>query len=125
MSLTFFKLSEFTCKCGCGQNKMDPQTLNRFDTLRAQFGKPLIVTSGYRCPEHNAKVSSTGRTGPHTTGQAADFAVDRVDAHKLLQIALTMGFTGIGVQQKGGGRFIHLDTLSSLQATPRPTVWSY
>lgn len=124
MTMRYFKPAEFTCKCGCGQNKMDPQTLNRFDALRAQYGKPLIVTSGYRCPDHNAKVSGTGRNGPHTTGQAADFAVDRGDAHRLLQIAATMGFTGIGVQQKGGGRFIHLDTLQPHQA-PRPTVWSY
>jgi hypothetical protein len=33
-----------------------------------------------------------------------------------------MGFTGIGVQQKGSRRFIHLDVL---QNPPRPNVWSY
>jgi zinc D-Ala-D-Ala carboxypeptidase len=36
-------------------------------------------------------------------------------------MALEAGFTGIGVQQKGTGRFLHLDTLENL----RPTVWSY
>jgi hypothetical protein len=31
-------------------------------------------------------------------------------------------FTGIGIQQKGGARFIHLDDLTGVG---RPTVWSY
>ncbi len=95
------------------------------DRLRHRYGKPLIVTSGYRCPVHNAAVSHTGRTGPHTTGQAADFRVDRGDAYRLLKVALEMGFTGIGIQQKGGGRFIHLDTLPNDDGQPRPTIWSY
>jgi len=37
-------------------------------------------------------------------------------------LALELGFTGIGVQQKGTGRFPHLDTL---EEPPRPNVWSY
>ena len=28
-------------------------------------------------------------------------------------------------QQKGSGRFIHLDTLENSEERPRPTVWSY
>jgi hypothetical protein len=36
-------------------------------------------------------------------------------------IAMEAGFTGIGVQQKGTGRFLHLDTL---EGDLRPTVWS-
>ena len=36
-----------------------------------------------------------------------------------------VGFTGIGVNQKGGARFLHLDTIESSPARPRPTIWSY
>jgi zinc D-Ala-D-Ala carboxypeptidase len=39
-----------------------------------------------------------------------------------LRLAFKLGFTGIGVQQKGSGRFIHLDTM---EGGTRPTVWSY
>jgi len=35
---------------------------------------------------------------------------------------MDMNFKGIGVQQKGAGRFIHLDDWASPN---RPTVWSY
>ena len=65
------------------------------------------------------------RKRAHTTGKAADIAVSREDAFHLLSLALSKGFTGIGVQQKGSGRFIHLDTIENSEGRPRPTVWSY
>ena len=119
----FFKITEFACKCGCGTNKIDPEFVEKLDELRGRYGRPLIVSSGYRCPSHNAKVSSTGLTGPHTTGRAVDFAVARLEAYALIRYATT--FTGIGVNQKGGARFIHLDDLPDAPNQPRPTVWSY
>lgn len=122
--MKYFTLSEFACKC-CAQAPMDPSFLEEIDELRQRFGKPMVVTSGYRCPKHNAVVSSTGANGPHTTGRAADFRVTHADAHRLLRISLEMGFTGIGVQQKGAARFIHIDNLPNAPSQPRPTVWSY
>jgi len=47
--------------------------------------------------------------------------VSRAQAHRLLVLACAAGFTGIGVAQKGNGRFIHLDDLQE----GRPAVWSY
>lgn len=120
-----FNIGEFACQCGCGQNLIDHQFVTELDELRHRLGYPLSITSGYRCPDHNAKVSSTGRTGPHTTGRAADIGVDRIRAYEVLQTALLMKFTGIGVQQKGGSRFIHLDNLPNAPGQPRPTCWSY
>lgn len=125
MQLQYFHLAEFECRCGCGRAEMIPAFLEKLDHLRALYGKPLTVTSGYRCPSYNSKVSTTGPTGPHTTGRAADLAVDRGDAYKLLGLALQLGFSGIGVQQKGAGRFLHLDALTDAPGQPRPTVWSY
>jgi len=124
MTWRHFRREEFACR-HCGLNLISTDFVTKLDELREQFGRPLIVTSGYRCREHNARVSSTGLNGPHTTGRAADFAVDRGDAHRLLGLALDMGFTGIGVNQKGDGRFIHLDDLTDAPGRPRPTVWSY
>lgn len=114
----YFSEAEFRCKCGCGSTKMDQAFVDRLNALREAFGKPLRVSSGYRCPKHpiEAKKASTGM---HTTGKAVDFAVERGDAVNLLAIALRMGFNGIGVQQKGTGRFIHLDD------RPEKTIWSY
>ena len=39
---------------------------------------------------------------------------------------MAMGcFLGIGFQQKGSGRFIHLDMASAEYGILRPTIWSY
>jgi zinc D-Ala-D-Ala carboxypeptidase len=78
----YFTIEEFACK-HCGRVVMDGAFLEDVDQMRGLFGKPLVVTSGYRCPDHNAAVSSTGRTGPHTTGHAADFAVSAPAASSI------------------------------------------
>jgi uncharacterized protein YcbK (DUF882 family) len=85
------------------------------------------VSSGYRCPDHNNEVSSTGLNGPHTTGKAADILVKGMNAYLLLQAAMKSGrLYGIGISQRGKheSRFLHLDMVESGQAF-RPTVWSY
>lgn len=124
MSTEHFSDAEVACKCGCG---MLPQQdfMDKLEALRVAFGRPMRVTSGARCPAHNAAVSSTGRTGPHTTGRAADVEVMGDAAHKLLRLALEAGFTGIGVKQKGVIRFLHFDDLPAAPGQPRPTIWSY
>lgn len=114
-----FERHEFECQCGCGQAPMDPLFMARLQSLRTLLATPFAISSGYRCPDHNARVSSTGRTGPHTTGKAADIAVMRTVAHKVLTQAFQM-FPRIGVNQKGKGRFVHVDSVEG-----PPTVWSY
>lgn len=121
----YFLKHDFACK-HCGQNKTQDDFISKVDRLRETVGFPLVVTSGYRCPVHNAAVSRTGESGPHTSGRAVDLAVDRGKAFIVLKAALASGeFTGIGIQQKGGARFIHLDDLREPEHAPRPTVWSY
>lgn len=106
---------------------MDPAFMDWLQDLRRSLGFPLPVTSGYRCPDHNAKVSSTGRTGPHTTGKAADIRLSGDAAFDLAQAAIEAWATGLGVAQKGdhAGRFIHLDRLPASGPHPRPRIWSY
>jgi uncharacterized protein YcbK (DUF882 family) len=105
---------------------MHPHFLERLDTLRLAYGRPLLLTSAYRCPDHNARVAATGRAGPHTTGRAVDVRVGGVHAVMLLHLALGLGFSGIGVYQQGemGSRFLHLDDLTATVGQPRPWVWS-
>lgn len=101
---------------------MDPLFLSKLQAIRSEMGIPMRVTSGYRCPDHNDRVSSSGRDGPHTTGKAADIGCDGRDAYRLLAAALKYRMQGIGINQKGDGRFLHFDTLA---APHRPRVWSY
>lgn len=122
-----FKPNEFACK-GDGSIYVHTPTLDAIQELRTDLGFPFIITSGYRSPQHNAQVSHTGTTGPHTTGHAVDIGVSGERAFTLLKAAMLSGrFTGIGSFQKGPHekRFIHLDTLPNGEGCPRPTTWSY
>jgi uncharacterized protein YcbK (DUF882 family) len=100
---------------------MTPEFLSKLQALRMAYGAPMRITSGYRCPEHPIEAKKI-KPGAHSSGCACDVAVDGQQAHKLLKLAFELGFTGIGVNQKTSGRFIHLDTLTE---APRPNVWSY
>lgn len=122
MSFRHFKFEDFECK-HCGSNLTDQQFIKSLDELRERVGFPLIVNSGYRCPDYNSQVSTTGRNGPHTTGRAVDLGVSHDKAWFVLKEAFRMGFTGIGVKGHGTSRFIHLDAIADPQARPR--VWSY
>ena len=120
----YFSDSEVSCS-HCGENKMDASFMDALDRLREAYGKPLRVTSGYRCPEHPIEARKAS-AGAHSTGKAIDLAVDRGEAYLLLKLALESNkFTGIGVQQNGSGRFIHLVACEEPEMSPRPTVWSY
>lgn len=119
----YFSVEELTCRCGCGKMLMDNDFMLWLVAVRDCFGMVMPVTSGYRCPAHNAAVSSTGDSGPHTTGKAVDVLIARGRATQLVRLALEMGVRGIGVKQHGpdAGRIIHLDML------PRPEqiLWTY
>ena len=124
-STEHFSEKELKCKCGqCDYPGMDADFMEKLEMLRNTVNKPLPLSSAYRCPDHNDSVSSTGRTGPHTTRKAVDIRCSGNLSHAVLAEAGIQGFSGLGIQQKGahGGRYIHIDTLSE---GLRPWVWSY
>lgn len=114
---TFFKREEFDCKCGCGLNNMAEHTIRRLDALRAALGHPVTVSSGTRCPRWNKR--SGGASGSrHMQGLAADLALTGPHAYRALQIALDLGFNGVGVAKT----FLHVDDDPGRE---RGTLWSY
>lgn len=56
---------------------------NVLDPLRTWYGKPLTVSSGYRCPELNKAVKGSN-TSQHMSGQAADIDTGDRQQNKLL-----------------------------------------
>ena len=126
-SWTHFAQKELQCRCGCGRDGMDRMFMNTIEMIRVRYKKPMIITSAYRCPEHNSDISHGSNNGPHTIGCAIDVAVYGTDAYHLLSIAIRSGITGVGLSQEGAisSRFIHLDMAPSLNSMPRPWVWTY
>lgn len=118
-----FSLAELRCK-HTGKCFMDPTFMERLQSLRNEFGKPMTINSGYRDRAHPAEAGK-GSAGVHTLGRGVDVRVQGADAVQLIGLALKHGFTGIGVQQKGATRYIHLDDVSGDARFSRPTIWSY
>ena len=120
----FFSEHEFGCR-HCGKSLMQPIFMDRLFELRQRYNAPMMISSGYRCEEHPKEAGKSDGPGVHTTGRAADVLVTGRDAFRLVQVALQVGFTGLGVQQKGASRFIHLDDVPDGLRVVRPMIWSY
>lgn len=115
MYLRYFKLSDFNCT-ETGENHMDDSFLSALDELRHQCGFPFIVTSGYRSASHS-KERDKAQPGTHAQGIAADIKVaNGAQRYILVQKAMEMGFSGIGIAKT----FVHVDI-----RTTTPVVWTY
>ena len=118
----YFKLSEFTCKCGCGLNNIDPIFVQTLDVIREHAGKPpgipLIINSGCRCAARN-KQEGGSDTSSHLTGHAVDIrCFSTATRFKIVASALLHGINRIGI----GKTFIHLD---NDPAKPPNVFWLY
>lgn len=56
-------------------------TIECLDNIREQYGKPLYISSGYRCDELNRKVGGV-KTSQHTKGQAVDINLGSVEMNR-------------------------------------------
>jgi uncharacterized protein YcbK (DUF882 family) len=84
--------------------------IKKLEEVRVEFGHPMKVTSGYRCPDHNSDPSVGGhQKSAHMDGLAADVRplnYDVADLDNLYQICYTK-FDNIGNGINKG--FIHVD----------------
>jgi len=121
--MDYFTEDELKCS-HTGECKMDESFMDKINIIRKVCDFPFTVTSAYRHPTHPIEAKKS-KAGSHASGRAIDIAVRGDKAHKLIEVALQYGMTGIGVAQKGSSRFIHLDDLDAEGGYSRPTVWSY
>ena len=64
-------------------NNLEQLVNNVLDPLREKLGKPITVTSGYRCPQLN-KLLGGSATSQHVKGQAADITIGSKNANREL-----------------------------------------
>ena len=121
-AIRYFKPSEFAVP-----SRMGFEFMKWLDTLRAQAGVPIIITSSYRTPAHNAAVGGASNSA-HT-----DVPCDAVDIGErprpddpqwnysrwmIVSTAIMMGCKRIGTYADGS---LHLDM--SHDRRPAPRMW--
>ena len=100
-----FSPAEIACR-GTGKLLINEAALDRLQALRDRLGKPMIVRSAYRSPEHNRAVGGAKRS-KHMEGAAFDIAMANHDPVAFETAAREVGFLGLGFYPRSG--FIHVD----------------
>lgn len=111
----YFNLSEFQCHCNrpdCNVIYIDDALIEALNRKRANWNKPIIIISGFRCTAHNEAVN--GKAGSrHLIGKAADIRVEGMTPATVADCCEDMG--GLG----RGKTFCHIDTRT------KKTRWTY
>ena len=109
-----FNAREFRCQCGQPHETLIASELvDKLETLYTALNcSKIIVTSGYRCPEHDKAVGGTS-SGQHTKGTAADVCCYGQDGQPISSKtvcckAQDLGFGGIA-NITSSYQYTHLD----------------
>ncbi len=101
---------EFACRCGCGAVRVNVRLVAMLERLRAALGgRPVAISSGYRCPAHN-RAAGGAKSSQHLPGNAADVVVAGAAPEDVAAAAEELGFPWVGryagfthVDVRGGG----------------------
>lgn len=81
---------------------------NVLDPLREAWGRPLVVTSGYRCLELNKAVGGSA-SSQHMCGMAADISTgDKASNRKLFQLVLSLELPFTQLIDEKGFSWVHI-----------------
>lgn len=115
-----FKVSEFDCKDGTPypQEWIESRLkvlCDMLEIIRAEWGKPVTCTSGYRTESYNKKVGGVKKS-QHVQGLAVDIKIEGVSARKVARRIDEMIREGRLPNIKGLGSynsFTHIDCRDS------------
>jgi uncharacterized protein YcbK (DUF882 family) len=103
---------------GSGQ-LMSKELLEILDEVREDYGKPIVITSGYRTEAHNVEADGK-KNSSHLKGLAVDVAcTESRDRFELVRLFLEYGITRIGIADT----FIHID-IDDEDKSPN-VIWTY
>jgi hypothetical protein len=99
-----FHLSEYECRCSkCSETLVDLDHVAKLQQLREDLASPIKITSGYRCPDHNAAVGGA-KLSQHKLGTATDIQVKGMDPSEVQDAC--EHFKGLGRYDT----FTHIDS---------------
>lgn len=100
--------SGLACKDANGSLRIHLASALALENLTRDVGKgKLYITSAYRTPAYNSRLSGAAKNSMHVQGRAFDIALSSVgDVKRFAQLAVKNGFTGFGLYSS----FIHIDT---------------
>lgn len=101
-----FLVNEFRCKDGADPVCVDARLVAILEFVRSNFGKPVVINSGYRTPSYNRKIGGA-KFSQHMYGRAADIVVEDVKpevVYNFLCEAFPNSF-GFGLYAS----FVHVD----------------
>ena len=107
-----FNSSEFDCHGSgcCSSTLVDDKLVTYLQQIREHFGKPVNISSGYRCATHNKNIGGATKSR-HSKGQAADIYISGVTPAEIAKYAESIGILGIGLYETSSdGFFVHVDT---------------
>ena len=109
-----FKVRELRCKDGTDTVIVDEALTVVLQCIREHFGKPVVITSGYRTAAHNAVVGGA-KSSQHLLGRAADIRVPGVSVEDVAAYAesLMPDWGGVGRYPVKAGRatgWVHVAT---------------
>ena len=107
-----FQYKEFDCHGSgcCSTTIIDEKLVEYVQQIRDHFGKPVTITSPYRCEVHNRRVGGATKSY-HMQGRAADIVVQGVSSREVAKYAESIGILGIGLYETSNdGYFTHIDT---------------
>lgn len=81
-----FTGKEFRCKDGTEEFLFSPNLIEVLEKIRKLVNSPVIINSGYRTPEWNAKVGGA-KCSYHMKGMAADIVVKGHTTKEIAKIA--------------------------------------
>jgi hypothetical protein len=91
-----------------GKEFIYPILIDLLNHIQIKTGKRVIITSGYRCPEHNAYINSAkeNQTSKHMVGAEVTFYVLSMENNPEAIVRLIQDYYKISPKYKGQKEFI-------------------
>lgn len=116
---------------------IDLRLIQGLEELRARIGRPINVSSGYRCPAYNRHLSGTASNSQHMYGVAADIWIQGMSTEQIMVVVEELdigtgrglypgqGIVHIDVRRGLRGRSVHVSRWVKQQGRPYLTVATF